>query len=390
MRHAFLLTPIAFLLAPAAIRAQSRQDPVTSQDIQRLKRQLAQELRSSVELLFDVHGEEGGLNDRLSFWRYGARLNLLRGQPGSSVYATLSRTRYSSGEDVLQTWGTRAAGGFRKRLSERSDAQVEAGFTHFGTGATTVDGLASYTTRLIEAARLTVSASRSNVEESFLSVAGVTPVVGPFAGELVGNVMENRVSLGGDYRLPQRFDVYAEVSLGTRAGHNVDSNSFKRASAGLGWSVIAREADSSPSLVRISFAVDYFGYADDRFGYGGASLVDENFQPIPLDLLGSDGISPDVAEGHSAIGGYFSPDRFLSLTARAEMRGRSGTTLDYRLNGFVGRQTYTGVDPRLAAGVSGYVVFNLSERVSVPLTALWEDYGPFRQHLLQARLLVRF
>jgi hypothetical protein len=389
MRHVVRATSAVLLVGTSALWAQTRPQPVSPQDVEKLRRQLTQDLRSHVELTLDAHGENGGLNERLTYWRPGVTVNLLRADPTTTLHGGVQIGRYSSGESVLQCWGTRVSAGYKRKRSDGGGFQLEAGFTHFDTGASTVDGLASYTVRPVEASRLTVAAARSNVEESFLSLAGVTPVVGPFAGQRVGAVMDNRVALGGDYRLPYRLDVYAEGTLGAREGENVPSNPFKRASTGLGWSVIAREEESSPSLVRLSVALDYFGYDDDRFGYGGASLVDATFQPIPLEALGSDGISPEVAEDHAGVGGYFSPERFVSLTLRAEARGRSGS-LDYRLGGFIGRQSYTGVDPRLAAGVNAQGTFHVGDSVSVPVTVFWDNYGPFHQYALQARVLVRF
>ena len=381
---------IVLLLCGAAAADAAAQDPVSSQDIEKLKRQIYQESRSHLELIFDAHGENGGPNDELGFWRYGGRLNLKSARPGSSFYLIALRTRYSSGEDLLAAWGTRLAGGYRGKLSDDREARFEVGVTRFGGGATTVDGLASWSMKPREPARVSITASRTNVEESFLSTVGVRPVEGPFAAERVGNVMENRLAVGGDYRLPHRLDVYAELSAGTRSGNNVDSNPFWRAGGGIGWSALARDEDQPLSLVRLGVSADSFGFGDDRLGYGGASLLDRLGRRVALDRLGSDGIPPEPTEANRGVGGYFSPARFVSAVGRVDVKGRSGKRLEYRLSAFLGRQTYTGVDARRVAGVTGNLVLHLHDRLSVPLTALWDDYGPFRQQSLFARLVVRF
>lgn len=388
MRRAPVLILVLLCGAPAAVDA-AEQDPVSSQEIEKLKRQIYQESRSNLELIFDAHGENGGPNDELGFWRYGGKLNL-RSRPGSSVYVTALRTRYASGGDTLQAWGTRVAGGYRGKPFGEREVHLELGVTRFEGEATTVDGLASWSTKPREPARVRVTASRTNVEESFLSTVGMRPVEGPFAGQRVGNVMENRLAVGGDYRLPHRLDAYAELSAGTRSGSNVDSNPFWRAGGGIGWSALARAEDRPLSLVRLSVSADAFGFGDDRLGYGGASLLDRLGRRVALERLGSDGISPEPTGANRGVGGYFSPARFLSAVGRIDVKGRSGKRLDYRLSAFLGGQGYTGVDARRAAGVTGNLVLHVGNRLSIPVTALWDDYGPFRQQSLFVRLLVRF
>lgn len=388
MRH---IAPalILILWAASAQAADSSRDAVSSQDIERLKRQIHEETRSHVELLFDGHGETGGRNDKLGFWRVGAKLNLKRKKPGESFYLVGARTQYSTDADGLAAAGHRGAAGFQGKRAGW-DTHVELGLTRFDTDATTVDGLLSVSRRPTDAARVSILASRTNVEESLLSVAGLTPIHGPFAGQHVGTVMENRVGVSGDYRLPHRLDVYGEASIGTRAGANVGSNFMRRAGGGLGWAAIAREEDRPLSLVRLSVAVDYFGFRDDRFGYGGVSLLDEAYEPLPLDALGSDGLSPEPAEGHPGVGGYFSPSRFVGTVARVDVKGRPGDAWEYRVSAFAGKQTYTGSASRGVAGITATAVYRLSDRISVPLTTLWDDYGPFRQQSVLARLVARF
>lgn len=363
--------------------------PVSAQEIEQLKHQIADETQSNVELIFDYHTESGDLNNRLDFWRYGARLNL-KWRPDALIYFSAIQTPYMTRDNVLDEWGTNFTVGFKGKLSEQVDTRLEAGGTRFSTDTTTVNALGSVRFLTSERSNFYITASRSNVEESLLSVAGLRPTTGPFAGQLVGVVMDNRVVFGGSHQLPYRLDVFAEGGVGTREGRNVDSNFFKQAGGGLGYNIIATSQDQSLSLLRASYSLNYFGFAEDRLGFGGASLLTRRGQPIPLALLGNDGISPSPSASQPGIGGYFSPEWFISNVFRIDLQGRPDRNLEYRLSGFVGSQDYTGTSTRQASGFSGTLVVRLNDRLSVPLTYLRDNFGPFTQQSLFARLVVKF
>ena len=379
---------VAFL--PVATAAsQDPGQPVTRQEIEDLKRQLVQETRSSLELQFDGRGETGDLNDELAFRRYGARVNL-RLNPETTFHLAVHRTPYRSGDGVLESSATGVTAGVRSRPSERREWGVDLSGTRFEDGEWSLTGLASLTLKPSESLRYTVSAQRSNVEESILSVAGLRPSRGPFAGDLVGAVRDNRLVAALAYRLPARMDLFAEAGVGSRSGSRVDGNLFTRAGAGLGFAAVARGEQSALSLLRLSASFDYFGFDEDRLGYGGASLVDRRGQRVPLELVGSDGISPLPSESNPGIGGYFSPSRFDSRVLRAEARGRASPSVDYAAAAFVGSQSFTGASRRRARGVSASVTFRFSERLSLPATYAWDDFGPFAQQSFLARLVILF
>src|SRR5262245_45771398 len=79
----FMRTFLAFVVAamfafgsntPAqAQHDPDTQSPVRQQEIDRLKRQIDEDVRSSVEAIGDYHTESGDLNNRLDFFRYGGR-----------------------------------------------------------------------------------------------------------------------------------------------------------------------------------------------------------------------------------------------------------------------------------------------------------------------------
>ena len=213
-------------------------------------------------------------------------------------------------------------------------------------------------------------------------------MAGPFAGQLVGRVMDNRFGAGGRLRLPARLELFVEGGAGTREGSNVDSNFFKRAGGGIGFNIVAGMEEEPVSLLRASYALDYFGFDENRLGFGGASLLTQTGNRISR--LGADGISPAPTDAQPGVGGYFSPQRFISNVVRVEMQGRPGPALEYRLSAFIGSQSFTGSDSRQAAGFSGSLILRLTARFAVPVTYWVDNFGPFSQQTLSARLVVRF
>jgi cellulose synthase operon protein C len=334
--------------------------PVRQQEIDRLKRQIDDDTLSGVEAITDYHTETGDLNNRLDSLRYGGRLNLKFGS--SSVFQfSGTRTSYMPTTGVLDQQGTNFTAGVHSKISEGIDGHFEAGATRFSTDTTSINALATLTYNPSDKGRVYVTASRSNVEESLLSMTGTRPGTGPFAGQLVGRVMENRFVAGTSLRLDRGFDVFGEGGAGTRAGSNVPSNFFKTIGGGVGYGVLSRSDDQLLSLVRAAYELNYFGFNDNRSGFSGAT-----------------------------VGGYFSPNNFLSNIFRVEVKGAYGANLSYSASAFFGSQNYTGSPARLAKGLSGTATMALTERVSLPVTYVIDNFGPFRQQTLLARLAVKF
>ena len=389
-----LVFALAFLLVATGAWAQKPSapeapKPVAPEEIERLRREIAQEERSSLDLLLDGRTESGDVNNRLGFLGFGTRLNLKRSS-ATTLHVTARHTPYRTRDGVLQESGTTLALGVQSRRSDRFEYEWEVGATRFSTDSWNGTGLVAVTVLPSDTLRYSLRASRSFVEESMLSAVGLRPVLGPFAGTGVGNVTDNRVAAAVTWQLPHRTDVVGEAALGVRAGSHTGTNLFKRGGGGPAWNAVARAPEEKVSLFRLGVWFEYFGFDEDRLGYGGASLVDEQYRPVPLPELGSDDISPDPAPGHPGVGGYFSPHRFTSTVGRVDLRGRARDGVDYSLTAFLGTQSYTGSDRRGAGGVAVKLTLRASERFSVPLTYTWDDYGPFTQQIFQARLVIHF
>ena len=125
---------------------------------------------------------------------------------------------------------------------------------------------------------------RTAVEDSLLSYAGT---IDPLSGQTWGGVVRNRAYLGGRFG-DDSFRLYGLISGAAFDGHRVDSNTQWRADAGF----LQRAASGEGWIARVG-------------GVFGATTFAANRSHFTL--------------GH---GGYFSPDKFLSVGPAFELRGR--------------------------------------------------------------------
>jgi Cellulose synthase operon protein C C-terminus (BCSC_C) len=385
---------VAAMLAPSPGMAQVDRDPsiyrpVSPDEIQRLRRQLTEETRSNVELNGDYHYESGDLNNRLDWFRGGAR-GTYKVTPGTRLYLSAVETRYLTQDDSYNGWGTNLTLGVASAISDSLRVQAELGGTYFSTDTTSINGLASIGFAPIDTINLYLTVSRSNVEESLLSATGLRPKLGPFAGELVGQVMDTRGVAGVAVKLPYKLDALAEGGYGVRDGSHVGSNSFGLARGVVGYEVIGGTTDKPLNFLRVSYQLNYFGFEDDRSGFGGASLLTaDGRHTIQPPLLGSDGISPSPSAGNPGVGGYFSPQYYLSNTIRADLTGRPIEPLTYRASAFVGVQNYTDSSSQGVVGFAVLVDYALNDRFSIPVSFAFDNLGPYNQLTLSVRLVIK-
>jgi hypothetical protein len=416
IRTFIAMTAVLIIVAAATGTAQenssTNQNTVNQQDIDRLKQLVQDDMRSSAEGIFDYHRESGDLNNRLDYIRYGGKLNLRLGESSTFEFRG-TRTNYTPRSKIFEQQGTNFTAGIQAKLSDSVSTLLEAGATRFTTDKTTVNGYGSLTYRPTDNGRIYVIGQRSNVEESLLSATGVRPEIGPFAGKLVGVVMQNRFAFGGSSDLPHRFDVWGEGGLGTREGNFVGSNFFKSFDGAVGYGIVTHP-DGPLTLLRLAYEFGYSGYDNNRLGFTYVSLQTSNGSPVDSKRLGGDGPATptpapgtggDVIPGNPAatfagVGGYFSPHKFISNVARIEAKGGSADKFSYEVSGFFGVQDYTftpctptsdlSCSRPHARGVSGTASIPISSRVFLPITYIYDNYGPFNQQTLYARLAVRF
>jgi hypothetical protein len=169
----------------------------------------------------------------------------------------------------------------------------------------------------------------------------------------------------------------------------VGSNNFGLARGVLGYEVIGGTEDKPLSFLRVSYQLNYFGFEDDRSGFGGASLLTADGHTIHPNLLGSDGIPPNPSSGNPGVGGYFSPQFYISNTIRADLAGRLSEPLTYRVSGFVGTQNYTDSSTQGVVGFSILVDYAFNDRFSMPVSFAFDNLGPYNQLALAVKLVIK-
>ena len=150
-----------------------------------------------------------------------------------------------------------------------------------------------------ESGALGIGIDRTPVEDSLLSYAGS---VDPLSGRTWGGVVRDRAYLGarvGD----DSFTMFGAVAASNVDGHRVDSNTEWRADAGF----LHRAMSGQGWVSRIGGAVEALGFSANRSHF---------------------------TLGH---GGYFSPERFLSVGPVFELEGRRDER-SFRIEGGVSWQ----------------------------------------------------
>ena len=140
---------------------------------------------------------------------------------------------------------------------------------------------------------------RTAVEDSLLSYAGT---VDSASGRTWGGVVSDRIYFGGSVGT-DGFSMYGALSAADVDGHRVDSNTAWRADAGF----LQRAASGDGWIARIGGNVEALGYSANRSHF---------------------------TLGH---GGYFSPEKFLSIGPVFEFEGRRADR-SFRIGGGVSWQ----------------------------------------------------
>jgi tetratricopeptide (TPR) repeat protein len=174
--------------------------------------------------------------------------------------------------------------------------RADLGTTPLGFVRQNLVGGLRYRAELRHAAA-TVDVSRRAVTSSLISYAGA---VDPASGEQWGGVVRDGIRLGYSHDVGPG-SLFATVGAGVLTGHNVRTNHEFTVRAGLDWPVLeARNQRVTSGLV-----VNYWRYRDNLRYY---------------------------TFGH---GGYYSPQRYLSLAVPLEWTGRRGEW-SWRVGGSAG------------------------------------------------------
>lgn len=217
-------------------------------------------------------------------------------------------------------------------------------------------------------ASATIDVSRRPVTSSLISYAGA---VDPVSGEQWGGVLRNGVRLGYSHDVG-RGSVFATVGAGLLTGHNVMSNREVTVRAGMDWPLL----NQRNQRVITGLVLNYWRYSENLRYY---------------------------TFGH---GGYYSPQRYLSVSVPVQWSGRRGSW-SWRLEGSAGlSDTYEksmdlyptrpdlqaaagGADARYTGGAGGGFSYTAAAAVEYRLTPQWiaglvlqidrsRDYAPNR------------
>ena len=146
---------------------------------------------------------------------------------------------------------------------------------------------------------VSVGIERTPVEDSLLSYAGT---VDPVSGRTWGGVIRDRAYLGG-FVGDDAFTLFGALAAANVDGHRVDSNTEWRADAGF----LHRAMSGQSWVARVGGTVEALGFAANRSHF---------------------------TLGH---GGYFSPEKFLSVGPVFEVEGRRDER-SFRIEGGVAWQ----------------------------------------------------
>jgi hypothetical protein len=340
--------------------------PVSPQEVREAEDELTAASQPDLQIVGGFETHSGDALTALSTLRAGAQLDLRR-SGDNLFYARVTDFQFS-GNGGQSASAFNVTGGLKRTISDAASANFELGASRFSTGGSTVNGLATATLANSMGTTFTLAASRSNVVETMLSAAGVPagsnsllPGVGfgnP-AGTLVGEVMDNRGTFGFDQHLIGRLDAGGDIGGGLRTGTALASDVFKLADAFAGYNVIADDPSSRLSLVRVSYQLNYEGFARDMLN-----------GPV--------------------FGGYFSPSRYLSNVGQFDIRGNANPRLRISFSAFAGTQNYTGSAGSALLGADATLNFKINDRFSLPLEVAHSTFGPFHDSLGVVKLVTRF
>jgi hypothetical protein len=241
-----------------------------------------------VQLAWSAGGSTWGRFRLMAEAEYPESDRVPAGEPfGSSVaLPELSELQSDKGIGGLAQW------------APRNGTMLEVGTTPTSFAISNLVGAVRFRFDTLQGA-WSAGIDRMPVDDSLLSYAGT---IDPVTGLTWGGVVRDRVYLGGRFG-DERFSIYGLVSGANVDGHRVDSNTEWRADAGF----LHRAASGSGWIARIGGFLEASGYSANRSHF---------------------------TLGH---GGYFSPEKFLSVGPLFEFQGRRDER-SFRIEGGVGWQ----------------------------------------------------
>lgn len=371
---------------------------IPQENARTLRKEILMLTRSAVEPVFDIYHMSGDANAG-KFFRMGSNAyHYIR--PNIRLIGTGTTTEYRNVTDLVGTRGTVIGGGIEGKLTDHLGFRSTAGYELFSNNSDNDIVLATALLKWYpnDVVSWTGGYIRSLDEiDSYMSAAGVVPSVGPFAGQLVGRIIDNKFVSNFAFKFPHKFYGYAGFSLGYKYGSNSPPNTYSEIPAGFGKVVYSGKESRAINQVLLGYDCYYTAYGVDRSGFGGANLL---FNPV-----GSDGGKIEPGPGVPGVGGYFSPTFFLANKFPITIKGTfKESKLKYVVSAFWGLQTiqgqigllgFTDLKPGTIIsyqyfGYSAGLRYNEKGKFSVALDYIFNNYMTVAQHLFKISLLYRF
>lgn len=358
-----------------------------------LQGEILMQIKPAIEPIYNLYRMTGNANAG-KYQKFGGN-GYYYVRPNLRAVGTVITTEYKNVTNIVSTNGTLYSVGFEGRPTNHIGIKSAAGLECFSNNGSIILGNAVARYAPNDVVTMTSGYIRSLDEiDSYMSAAGVVPLVGPFANQLVGRIIDNKYVLCQlGFKLPRKFYAYAGANIGTKYGGNSASNFYKEIPVGFGKVIYSAPEEKHINQALVAYDFYYTGYNRDMSGFGGANL---NNYPI-----GSDGGSPTPTEGHPGTGGYFSPTFFIAQKIPLTVKGSfKNTKLKYVLSGFIGLQTIEGAIGLVGGGSGfrnspyyGYTAglrYNENGKYGMGVDYTFNNYMTVAQHLLKVFLLIRF
>lgn len=363
-----------------------------------LKKEIEMQIKPALEPFWDIYHMSGNANAG-KYYKVGGN-GYYYIKPNIRLVGTAATVEYRNVTDIVGTRGTIVTGGAEGRLTDHLGFHGSAGYEFFSNDVDQniilAKGLLKWYPN--DVVTWTGGYIRSLDEiDSYMSAAGVVPTVGPFAGQLVGRIIDNKFISDFAFKLPHKFYAYGGVHLGYKYGSNSPTNTYSEIPAGFGKVVYSGKETNAVNQILLGYDCYYTAYGVDRSGFGGANLL---FSPV-----GSDGGNPEPTPGNPGVGGYFSPTFFLANKFPITIKGSfKETKLKYVVSAFWGLQTIQGQIGLLGLnnltpgtivsyqyfGYSAGLRYNEKGKVSLAVDYIFNNYMTVAQHLFRVSLLYRF
>lgn len=330
---------------------------------------------------YNSYQQSGDENNKLQYNKYNIELSKYTAH-NLKPKADFSIVPYRTSNKAAKRNAYKYSIGMEGRPVPKYAFDSEVGIIHFNDAGNMLTGKFLNEYYFNDKFKVNLGFQRENLERSMLSSAGVIPETGPFAGDLVGQIADNRVKAGYVYKMPKYFFNYGSYDLGFAKGDHVPTNIYHEGVLGLGKVIYTRPKGHLLDLAMTEVTGYYGHYKDNRLGFGGASLT--------ADPIGSDGMSPYASGRNPGLGGYFSPKYVFSEKVALHLRGSLNILrLSYNLYNYAGMQNIAYNNSDFIWGSRAVLAYNEEGAYGLRLLYGYEDYNQAKRHNFAVNLIIR-